>query len=260
LKLPLFQVDAFSNRLFRGNPAAVVLLEDWLPDDVLQAVAAENNLAETAFVIPLEDSCPLRWFTPAVEVDLCGHATLAAGYVLFAHRFPERERLVFETRSGKLFVSRAGELLRLDFPARPGEPIAVPGAVAEALGAKPRETFLARDLLVVFGDEREIRDMRPDFDRVAALEAMGVIVTAPGAEVDFVSRYFAPRVGIPEDPVTGSAHCTLVPYWANRLGKTRLTARQLSARGGELSCEIRGDRVGIAGNAVEYLRGEINVP
>ncbi len=260
MRLPLYQVDAFTDRLFRGNPAAVVLLEQWLPDEVMQAIAAENNLAETAFVIPREGSSLLRWFTPAVEVDLCGHATLASSHVLFSTRFPSRKKLTFSTTSGDLHVTRAGDLLRLDFPSRPGEPIAVSDAVVAALGARPREAYLARDLLTVFAGENEIRDLRPDFDRVAALDAMAVIVTAPGTDVDFVSRFFAPRVGIPEDPVTGSAHCTLVPYWADRLGKTALTARQLSARGGDLLCDLQGDRVGIAGRAVEYLRGEINVP
>jgi len=260
MRLPLYQVDAFTDRLFRGNPAAVVLLEQWLPDEVMQAIAAENNLAETAFVIPREGSSLLRWFTPAVEVDLCGHATLASSHVLFSTRFPSRKKLTFTTNSGDLHVTRAGDLLRLDFPSRPGEPIAVSDAVVAALGARPREAYLARDLLAVFAGENEIRDLRPDFDRVAALDAMAVIVTAPGTDVDFVSRFFAPRVGIPEDPVTGSAHCTLVPYWADRLGKTALTARQLSARGGDLLCDLQGDRVGIAGRAVEYLRGEINVP
>jgi PhzF family phenazine biosynthesis protein len=260
MKLPLYQVDAFTSRLFGGNPAAVVTLDQWLPDDVLQAIAAENNLAETAFVVPREDMALLRWFTPTVEVDLCGHATLAAGHVLFAHRYPSLTRLSFSTRSGVLAVSREGDRLTLDFPARPGERIEVSRALASALGAMPREAYLARDVLAVFDTEAAIQALRPDFALIAALDAFAVIVSAPGNEVDFVSRFFAPRAGIPEDPVTGSAHCTLVPYWAARLGKPKLTATQLSLRVGELDCELRGDRVMITGRTVEYLRGEINVP
>lgn len=257
MKLPLYQVDAFTTRLFGGNPAAVVLLDAWLPDGVLAAIAAENNLAETAFVIARADVSPLRWFTPAVEVDLCGHATLAAAAVLFRYRFPSQNRVAFSTRSGELAVTREGALLQMDFPARPGKPVAVTAALAAALGAQPRETYLARDLLAIFDSEAEVRALRPDFARVAALDAFAVIVSAPGDTVDFVSRFFAPGAGVPEDPVTGSSHCTLTPYWAARLNKNKLTAKQLSARGGDLLCELRGERVLIAGQVVEYLRGEI---
>ena len=257
MKLPLYQVDAFTQRLFGGNPAAVVLLDAWLPDRMLAAIAAENNLAETAFVIPRPDASPLRWFTPAVEVDLCGHATLAAADVLFRYRYPSLARLAFSTKSGELVVTREGALLKMDFPARPGKPIAVTDALAAALGVRPREAHMARDLLAIFGSESEVRALRPDFARVASLDAFAVIVSAPGDTVDFVSRFFAPAAGIPEDPVTGSSHCTLAPYWAARLGKNQLTAKQLSARGGDLLCELRGDRVVIAGHVVEYLRGEI---
>lgn len=257
MKLPIYQLDAFTDRLFGGNTAAVVLLDAWLPDGVLAAIAAENNLAETAFVIPRADVSPLRWFTPAVEIDLCGHATLAAADVLFRYRFPKLGRLVFSTKSGELAVTREGALLRMDFPARPGKPVAVTDALAAALGARPREAYLARDLLAIFDAESEVRSLRPDFARVAALDAFAVIASAPGDLVDFVSRFFAPGAGIPEDPVTGSSHCTLVPYWAARLGKHTLTAKQLSPRGGDLLCELRGERVVIAGQVVEYLRGEI---
>jgi predicted PhzF superfamily epimerase YddE/YHI9 len=257
MKLPLYQVDAFTQRLFGGNPAAVVLLDAWLPDSVLAAIAAENNLAETAFVIPRSDVSPLRWFTPTLEVDLCGHATLAAADVLFRYRFASLARLVFSTRSGELAVTREGTLLKMDFPARPGRPIGVTDTLVAALGARPREAHLARDLLAIFDTESEIRALRPDFARIASLDAFAVIVSAPGDTVDFVSRFFAPGAGVPEDPVTGSSHCTLAPYWAARLGKDQLTAKQLSARGGDLLCELSGDRVVIAGHAVEYLRGEI---
>jgi len=259
MKLPLYQVDAFTTRLFGGNPAAVVLLDAWLPDGVLAAIAAENNLAETAFVIARTDVSPLRWFTPAVEVDLCGHATLAAADVLFRYRFASLNRIAFSTKSGELVVTREGALLKMDFPVRPGKPVAVTDTLAAALGARPREAYLARDLLAVFDSESEVRALRPDFARVAALDAFAVIVSAPGDEVDFVSRFFAPGAGIPEDPVTGSSHCTLTPYWAARLGKRVLTAKQLSARGGDLQCELRGERVVIAGQVVEYLRGEIEI-
>jgi predicted PhzF superfamily epimerase YddE/YHI9 len=257
--LPIYQIDAFTNRLFSGNPAAVVLLEDWLPDDVLAAIAAENNLAETAFVVPRGEVMPLRWFTPAVEVDLCGHATLAAAHVLFKYRFPAAGRLTFGTRSGELVVARDGDLLRMDFPARPGASVPVTDELAAALGARPREALLARDLLAVFDTEAEIRALQPDLARIAALDVFAVIASAPGDEVDYVYRFFAPRQGIPEDPVTGSANCTLVPYWVARLGRTSLAARQLSARGGALQCALQRDRVLIAGRAVEYLRGEIAV-
>jgi PhzF family phenazine biosynthesis protein len=259
MKLPLYQVDAFTSRLFGGNPAAVVLLNDWLPDEILAAIGAENNLAETAFVIPGSDVMPLRWFTPTVEVDLCGHATLATAHVLFQHRFPKRERLTFSTRSGHLIVTRDGDLLSMDLPARPGTPVEVTEALASALGVRPREAHLATYLLTIVDSEAEVRSLRPDIQAIAALDAFAVIVSAPGDTTDFVSRFFAPRAGIPEDPVTGSAHCTLVPYWASRLGKSSFTAKQLSARGGELTCELRGDRVVIGGRAVEYLRGEITV-
>jgi predicted PhzF superfamily epimerase YddE/YHI9 len=259
MKLPLYQVDAFTRRMFGGNPAAVVLLDEWLPDQMLQAIAAENNLAETAFVIPRSDVSPLRWFTPGMEVDLCGHATLATAYVLFRHRFPSLDRVTFSTRSGDLIVARDGNVLSMDFPSRPGRPVEVTDQIVSALGARPREALLARDLLVVFEREEEVRAFRPDFDRIAALDAFALIISAPGETVDFVSRFFAPRAGVPEDPVTGSAHCTLVPYWAARLGKHKLAAKQLSARGGDLSCELRGDRLIISGNAIEYLRGEIDV-
>jgi len=257
MKLPLYQVDAFTRRLFGGNPAAVVLLDAWLADSVLAAIAAENNLAETAFVIPRPDVSPLRWFTPTVEMDLCGHATLAAADVLFRYRFASLERLVFSTRSGELAVTRDGALLKMDFPARPGKPIAVTDALISALGARPREAHMARDLLAIFDSESEVRSLHPDFQRIASLDAMAVIVSAPGDTVDFVSRFFAPGAGVPEDPVTGSSHCTLVPYWAARLAKDKLSAQQVSLRGGDLLCELRGDRVVIAGHAVEYLRGEI---
>jgi PhzF family phenazine biosynthesis protein len=248
-----------SSTLFGGNPAAVVLLESWLPDSVLASIAAENNLAETAFVIPGSNEVPLRWFTPTVEVDLCGHATLAAADVLFQHVTPSVDQVTFATRSGNIVVTREAECLTLDFPARPGVSVEVSEELVAALGARPREVFRARDILAILDCESDVQSLRPDFARIAALDAFAVIVSAPGESVDFVSRFFAPGAGIPEDPVTGSAHCTLVPYWAARLGKATLTAKQLSARGGELACRLSGDRVFMSGSTVEYMRGEIDV-
>ena len=263
MKYPIFQLDAFTNRLFGGNPAAVVILERWLDDQVLQAIAAENNLAETAFVIPAGEPIPLRWFTPTIEVDLCGHATLAAAQALFAHYFTDRTRLSFATRSGTLEVFRDEPRLFLDFPSRPGTPRPLDERLVNVLGLQPVEAVQARDLLVAVSSEREVREFVPDFAAIESLDTFALILTAPGEQVDFVSRFFAPAAGVPEDPVTGSAHCTLIPYWSRRLGKTTLRARQISRRGGELSCELRiapgGDRVLIGGEVVEYLRGEITV-
>lgn len=259
MRYAIYQIDAFTKQLFGGNPAAVVIVDDWPADETLQAIAAENNLAETAFVVPGEGARPLRWFTPTVEVNLCGHATLAAADVLFRHYGPQRERIDFDTRSGTVSVFRNGELLSLDFPARPGEPGNVSGALVEALGARPTEVRQSRDLMAVFDDEQTVRNLKPDMDAIAALETFAVTVTAPGSDVDFVSRFFAPAAGVPEDPVTGSAHCTLIPYWAERLGRRRVTARQVSARGGQLEGEWLGERVSIGGHCVEYLRGAIEV-
>ncbi|WP_224364946.1 PhzF family phenazine biosynthesis protein [Hyalangium versicolor] len=259
MRLNLFQVDAFTSRVFGGNPAAVVPLEAWLPDETMQGIALENNLSETAFFVKEDSGWRVRWFTPAQEVDLCGHATLAAAHVLFQHVSPGMERVEFASRSGPLVVTREGEWLVMDFPARPPQPFSPPPALAEALGATPREVQVSRDWVAVFDSEAQVRALRPDMARLASLDVFAVTATAPGTDVDFVSRFFAPRAGVPEDPVTGSAHCSLVPYWAKRLGKTRLMARQVSARGGELRCEEKGERVLIAGHAVLYLEGHITV-
>jgi PhzF family phenazine biosynthesis protein len=261
MKIPFYQVDAFTNKLFGGNPAAVCLLESWPDRDLLQAIAAENNLSETAFLVPTAKGCyALRWFTPTVEVDLCGHATLASAFVIFS--FIERQLpvVVFETAGGLLSVAKAGALLTMDFPARKATPTALPPLLVQALGVEPLAVLKSRDLLAVFADESVIREMRPDFAILQQIrDAFAIIVTAPGAGSDFVSRFFAPRAGVPEDPVTGSAHCTLIPYWAERLQKSELHALQLSARGGELFCEQAGDRVRISGQAVLYARGELLV-
>jgi PhzF family phenazine biosynthesis protein len=259
MNFPIYQIDAFTSRRFRGNPAAVVVMNEWLTDEAMAAIAAENNLSETAFVILHPEVVPLRWFTPTVEVDLCGHATLAAAHVILNDYRPGQDVIRFTTRSGELAVTRRDELLCMDFPAWPATPIAASDALVAALGARPLEVLMARDILAVFDSEEHIKRLRPDFNRIAALNAFAVIVTARGDQVDFVSRFFAPAAGVPEDPVTGSAHCTLMPYWAEKLGKNKLSAHQVSARGGELWCEMLGDRVTIAGNTVEYLRGEITV-
>ena len=259
---PIYQIDAFSGRVFAGNPAAVCPLDAWLPDATMQAIAAENNLSETAFFVPRGEEFDLRWFTPAVEVDLCGHATLATGALILRKLEPGRERVRFHTRSGVLEVGREGELLVMDFLALPAGPAAADerGRVADALGASPVELLAAtRDTLAVFDDEAAVRGLAPDFARLAALPREGTITTAPGDEVDFVSRYFAPSVGIDEDPVTGSAHCTLTPYWSKRLGKTVLEARQVSRRGGELVCIDAGARVIIKGRAAFYLEGTLRI-
>jgi predicted PhzF superfamily epimerase YddE/YHI9 len=259
MKLPLYQLDAFAADRFRGNPAAVCPLEEWLDDATLQAIAAENNLAETAFFVGRDGSYHIRWFTPTTEMPLCGHATLASARVIFDRLAPARGEVQFQSRSGELRVARDGELLALDFPALPGTPCSVPDGFAAAMSLAPRELLCARNLLAVYGSEEEVRGLKPDFDAEKRLDAIGVIATAPGSDVDYVSRYFAPGAGVPEDPATGSAQCTLVPYWAARLGRTRLRSRQVSARVGEFSCELRGDRVKIAGRVVPYLEGTIEV-
>ena len=263
MRLPIFQVDAFADRPFAGNPAAVVPLASWPDDATLQAIAAENNLAETAFFAPEGDggdSFRLRWFTPAIEVNLCGHATLASAHVLWTKLGHAGARLRFQTRSGELRVTREGGRIVLDFPAQPAAPIAAPAGLAAALGATPAELLKSVDLLCVFAGAAEVAALRPDIRALAGFETRGVICTAPGADgVDFVSRFFAPRAGIDEDPVTGSAHCALIPYWAKRLGKTSLLARQISKRGGTLWCEDRGARVAIAGQAALFLEGWIEL-
>jgi PhzF family phenazine biosynthesis protein len=263
VQIPLYQVDAFADKPFRGNPAAICPLEEWLDDDLLQAVAAENNLSETAFFVPEGDGFHLRWFTPRTEVDLCGHATLASAWVVLNRLHPEASSVSFRTRSGELGVRRDGDLLSMDFPSRPPVIKEAPRALVEGLGAEPAEVLAApRDYLVVYESEDEVRRLKPDFARLRGLDRLGVIVTAEGAAVDFVSRFFAPSVGVPEDPVTGSAHCTLTPFWAMRLGEgdAWMRARQVSTRGGDLRCRHRGDRVDIAGSAVLFLEGRISLP
>lgn len=262
VRLPLYQVDAFTGDLFGGNPAAVCPLERWLPDATMQAIAAENNLSETAFFVREGDAYALRWFTPSVEVDLCGHATLASGFVIMRILEPGRDAVRFHTvKAGTLTVTRAADMLAMDFPARPAAPMEAPAGLLKALGGAPRAVLRARDYLVLYDSAAEVAALDPDFAALAKVkDCWAAIVTAPGKNgVDFVSRFFAPSQGVPEDPVTGSSHCTLTPFWAERLGKTTLEARQLSRRGGTLRCTLNGDRVGIAGRAVLYLEGEISL-
>jgi PhzF family phenazine biosynthesis protein len=261
MRLALYHLDAFAARVFSGNPAAVVPLERWLDDATLQAVAAENNLSETAFIVGGGGRYEIRWMTPATEIDLCGHATLASAWVVLNVLEAGATAVTFHSRSGPLRVSRDQDGLALDFPARPPEPApGVRAALAGALGREPQEAWVARDYMAVFDREEAVRELRPDMEKVAALDRFAVIVTAPGDGVDFVSRFFAPAKGVPEDPVTGSAHCTLVPYWSRRLGRRRLQARQISRRGGELDCEDQGERVRMSGRVVKYLEGTIEIP
>ena len=264
MKIPIFQIDAFTAKTFGGNPAAVCPLSGWLEEATLQAIAAENNLPQTAYIVPAgsDGGYDIRWFTPAAEVSLCGHATVASAYVIFNKLRPGTDRVTFGSKSGPLPVSRHNGRITLDFPARPPAPCPPPASIAEALGHVPVQTLRAAVLLAVFESEAVVRSLQPDMALVAGLDPHGVIVTAPGAAssgVDFVSRYFAPNIGVPEDPVTGSAHCTLVPYWSARLDKKTLHAHQVSRRGGELWCEMAGDRVFLSGNAAPYLEGVIEI-
>ncbi len=257
VRIPIYQVDAFTGAVFGGNPAAVCPLERWLDPRTMQSIALENQLSETAFFVPGEAPLRIRWFTPKIEVDLCGHATLAAASVYLETLAPGAASVTFDSMSGPLTVKREGDLYVMDLPSRPPAPAEVPPALIEALGAHARQWLKSRDWLAVFDAEDDVRALRPGFAALAAFDK--VIVTAPGKDADFVSRFFAPSAGVDEDPVTGSAHCTLTPYWAKRLGRARLRARQVSARGGELVCEERGDRVGVAGRAARYLEGTITI-
>ena len=260
MTIPYYQIDAFTDRVFGGNPAGVCLLESWLPDATLQAIARENNLSETAFVVRRGEEFELRWFTPTVEIDLCGHATLAPAFVLFTELNHAGADIRFHTKSGVLGATREGDIIVLDFPAMQAVRSDLPAALASGLGWIPREVWKTRDILAVFESDEEVHGLEPDFAQLAPLDCLGIIATAPGKDCDFVSRFFAPGAGIDEDPVTGSAHSTLVPYWSARLGKKKLHARQLSARRGELWCEERGPRVGIGGRCVLYSRAQLEIP
>ncbi|HWC60836.1 MAG TPA: PhzF family phenazine biosynthesis protein [Verrucomicrobiae bacterium] len=258
MKLQYFEVDAFASKLFQGNPAGVCPLNRWLDDAWLQNIAAENNLAETAFFIPRGDDYDLRWFTPTLEMDLCGHATLASAFILFSELGRKGDSVKFHSKSGPLVVLQRGDILTLDFPSRPPKAVSVPEPLIRGLGRKPVRVLKARDYFALYETAEDVRSLQPDIALLGTLDEK-VIVTAPGVDCDFVSRFFAPTAGVPEDPVTGSAHCTLIPYWSERLGKKKMFARQLSKRGGELFCELAGDRVLIGGKAVLYSRGQIEI-
>jgi len=259
MDIRFYHIDAFADRVFAGNPAGVCFLDAWIEDPILQSIAAENNLPETAFLVQAGNHYELRWFTPKVEIDLCGHGTLASAFAVFEYVNPKARQVDFQTKSGILAVERQGDLLMMDFPTRRPEPCQPPAHLAEIMGISPSQTLRSRDLVVVYENEHDVRRLKPDLAKVAALDYFGVIVTAPGKKSDFVSRFFAPGAGIPEDPVTGSAHCTLIPYWSERLGKKELHAFQLSERGGELFCIDKGKRVSIGGRAVAYQSGTIKI-
>ena len=261
MKLPIFQVDAFTDKVFGGNPAAVCPLEHWLPDDIMQKIALENSVAETAFFIPLHDGFEIRWFTPEIEMDLCGHATLATAHVIARHLNYSLPSIKFQSKSGELMVAVENELLTLNFPSRKPEPCDIPQIILDAIQVSPVEVLKSRDYVLVFETEEVVRRIEPNqsiLDQIN-LDPGGIVVTAKGDEVDFVSRFFTPQASIFEDPVTGSAHCSLIPYWSERLGKESMHALQVSPRVGKLFCKNLGERVLIAGEAVTYLEGSITI-
>jgi len=257
MKLPIYQVDAFASQAFSGNPAAICPLEHWLEESVMQAIAAENNLSETAFFVAQGKDYHIRWFTPTVEVDLCGHATLASAYVIFECLDSESDQILFHSKSGPLPLKKEKDRIVMDFPSKPPTPCTPPEILLKAFDQVPLEVWKSDDYLVVFEQEKDIAALQPDMAALAQLDLRGVMVTAKGDSVDWVSRFFAPKYGIPEDPVTGSAHCTLTPYWTQKLGKTTHHALQISSRGGELFCELKEDRVMISGKATLFLEGTI---
>lgn len=261
MKIPIYQVDAFTDQIFGGNPAAVCPLESWLPTETMQKIAMENSVAETAFFIPLDHGFHIRWFTPEFEMDLCGHATLATAHVLIQHLGYKNHKIKFQSNSGELSVITDGNLLTLDFPSRMPVPADAPQIILDGVMEKPLEVLKARDYVLVYEDEETIRRIRPNVGVLNQIniDPGGIIVTAPGKDVDFVSRFFTPQASIFEDPVTGSAHCSLIPFWAERLGKNELTALQVSPRIGKLFCKNAGQRVLISGNAVTYLEGLITI-
>jgi PhzF family phenazine biosynthesis protein len=262
MKQKIYQIDAFTDTVFGGNPAAVCILEAWLSDSLMQQIAAENNLAETAFAVPHGNDYELRWFTPELEVDLCGHATLATAFVLFNYYgFKENTLRFISPRSGELLVTQSSNgTMTMDFPTDDVAPVASQPNINEAIGKIPLEAFKGKtDYMLIYDEQETIETIRPNFHLLDQLDCRGVIVSAPGKEVDFVSRFFAPQCGIPEDPVTGSAHTTLIPYWSKKLDKKVMTAKQLSERGGDLTCEFLGNRVKISGKAVCYLIGELQM-
>jgi PhzF family phenazine biosynthesis protein len=260
MTISLFQVDAFTDKLFGGNPAAVCPLETWLPDGTMQSIAEENNLSETVFFVKHGGGFDIRWFTPKVEIALAGHPTLAAAHVIYHHQGYFESRIEFSSKSGPLASERKGDLIYLDFPGFKPQPVTTPPDLSAGLGRAPVQTFLGRDYLALFDSEDDVLAVQPDFAILNRLDCLGIIITAPGRSSDFVSRFFAPRVGVNEDPVTGSAHTLLIPFWAEKLGKNELHAFQVSKRRGELFCELRGERVRIGGKALTFMKGEIELP
>lgn len=260
MELTIYQVDAFTNKLFGGNPAAVCPLTEWLPTETMQKIALENNLSETAFIVPEGEGYHIRWFTPAIEVDLCGHATLATAHALYAEMGYEGDKIVFNSKSGALTVAKSNDSYIMNFPTDDLKPVTIPNEITEALGVQPLEVFKGKDdYLAIFDNQTTIENFTPDFKKLGQLNVRGIITSAKGDSVDFISRCFFPAAGIDEDPVTGSAHTTMIPYWSKKLNKTKMIAQQLSARGGLLNCEYLGDRVNIGGQAVTYLRGAITL-
>ena len=259
MEIKIYQVDAFADNTFEGNPAAVCPLDEWISDELLQKIAEENNLSETAFFVAEDKGYSLRWFTPEDEVDLCGHATLAAAHVLFQHLGYVKESILFYTKSGTLEVGRSDSGYSMSFPASDPETIDTPAVLEEALGVVPTKTLVAFDYIVVLDSESQVRSISPDFIKLQTLDYRGVVVTAPGDEVDFVSRCFFPKLRVNEDPVTGSAHCELAPYWAAKLSRNKLIGRQLSQRTRMVQCEVIGDRVILVGNAVDYMSGTVSI-
>ena len=259
MKLSLYQIDAFANKVFEGNPAAVIPLEDWLPAKTMQLIASENNLSETAFFCPSDNNYEIRWFTPNGEIELCGHATLASAYVLFNILNYKTEQIEFNSLSGSLIVKKINDLFRLDFPSQKPIKCKMPRLLTEGLGRESNNCYKNEDYLVIFETEDEIANINPDFNKLKMLDSRGVIITAPGLNYDFVSRAFFPKYGVLEDPVTGSAHTKLIPYWAEKFGRSKLIAKQVSKRGGELFCENHKNRVYISGHAKLYMKGEIEI-
>lgn len=257
MRIPMYQVDAFTEEIFKGNPAAICLLEKWIDDKLMQSIAMENNLSETAFCIVKEEICELRWFTPEEEIDLCGHATLATAHVIFEYLNYHSNKIKFHTKSGILVVEKDEDNLIMEFPARQGVKIQMTQELIDGLGKEPKEVYESRDLMVVYENKKDIVDLKPNMEKLKLIDTFGIIVTAKGERVDFVSRYFAPLCEVSEDPVTGSAHCTLIPYWSKILGKKKMIAQQLSRRGGILKCEHLGDKVKISGKATLFFKGEI---
>ncbi len=259
MKLDIYQIDAFAEKQFEGNPAAVVALDEWLPESVMQAIAEENNLAETAFFVPIKSGYHIRWFTPNKEVKLCGHATLASAYVLFNILGGQEEVLSFESLSGELLVSKADNLLTLNFPLQSPVVCNTPDSLVAGLGKEPLECLKHDDYVAVFENEEDVLNITPNHEALKQLDLRGVIVTAPSVEFDFIVRFFAPKLGVPEDPVTGSAYTQLMPYWSGKLGKPQLQAKQTSTRGGKIFCKLKDDRVLISGSAVTYMAGSIEI-